>query len=359
MASNGTARFHERTGTLVTLSNDNRTAQRSHPTQEFNNGVVLSATALRDDQVFEVKIDKKVNSWSGSIEIGVTLCDPDSLTFPISATGFRDGTWVMSGSSVLKDGHSMIEEYGSDLDQLSEGDIVGVMRSSAGELHFFVNGIDQGPAASGIPSDVFAVIDMYGKCAQVSIVDSTDNRDNVPNGPVEMANHLANEFLAQLSTQIVNDLTDNTDLLTMNDDNAISNELANNHLTDRGNEAEGLQSSERLCFHERCGSLIKLTNGRRTAERRRPLDEFNNGVVMTNRPLNDDEYFEIRLDRLVDKWSGSIEVGITTHNPSVIDLPQTMTNMRSGTIMMSGCGILTNGKGTRREYGQYNLDTLA
>jgi hypothetical protein len=31
----------------------------------------------------------------------------------------------------------------------------------------------------------------------------------------------------------------------------------------------------------------------------------------------------------------------------------------SGTIMMSGCGILTNGKGTRREYGQYNLDALA
>ena len=27
--------------------------------------------------------------------------------------------------------------------------------------------------------------------------------------------------------------------------------------------------------------------------------------------------------------------------------------------MMSGSGILTNGKGTRREYGQYNLDALA
>lgn len=35
-----------------------------------------------------------------------------------------------------------------------------------------------------------------------------------------------------------------------------------------------------------------------------------------------------------------------------------MTNMRSGTTMMSGCGILTNGKGTRREYGEFNLDEL-
>lgn len=26
--------------------------------------------------------------------------------------------------------------------------------------------------------------------------------------------------------------------------------------------------------------------------------------------------------------------------------------------MMSGCGILTNGKGSRKEYGEYNLDEL-
>ena len=31
----------------------------------------------------------------------------------------------------------------------------------------------------------------------------------------------------------------------------------------------------------------------------------------------------------------------------------------TGTIMMSGCGILTNGKGTRREYGEFNLDELS
>lgn len=53
---------------------------------------------------------------------------------------------------------------------------------------------------------------------------------------------------------------------------------------------------------------MKLTNANRTAERRRPFDEFNNAVVMTNRPLRDSELFEIRIDRLVDKWSGSIEV---------------------------------------------------
>ena len=73
----------------------------------------------------------------------------------------------------------------------------------------------------------------------------------------------------------------------------------------------------------------------------------------------DNELFEIRLDRLVDKWSGSIEVGetfkqsfdnklpaktatqypksqvgLTTHNPGQLDFPATMTNLRLGTTMM-------------------------
>ncbi|KAL5014249.1 hypothetical protein ScPMuIL_008519 [Solemya velum] len=338
------ARFHSRTGALVSLSNDNKTAQRNHPTQEFNNGVILSNEPLLDNVLFEVKFDKKVNSWSGSIEIGVTTCDPNNLNFPISATGFREGTWVMSGSSILKDGHSMIEEYGCDLDQLTEGDKVGVMRTPQGGLNIYINGVDQGTAVTGIPPKVYAVVDMYGKCAQVSVVEVTNsNRDNTGTATMsnEMANRLANEFLTQLSNQIVNDLTREAESLNLSP------------------EEVSVHSNERLTFHERCGSLVKLSNSRRTAERRRPLDEFNNGVVMTNRPLQNDEVFEIRLDRLVDKWSGSIEVGVTTHNPSTMDFPATMTNMRSGTIMMSGCGILTNGKGTRREYGQYNLDQLA
>lgn len=42
---------------------------------------------------------------------------------------------------------------------------------------------------------------------------------------------------------------------------------------------------DRLHPHVRCGSLVNLSVNNRTAERRRPLDEFNSGVVMTYRPL--------------------------------------------------------------------------
>ncbi|XP_025081591.1 neuralized-like protein 4 isoform X2 [Pomacea canaliculata] len=404
--------FHSRTGSLIILSNNNRTAQRNHPAQEFNNGVVLSAEPLRDNVIFEVCIVKKVNSWSGSIEIGVTTCNPDTLTLPFSATGLREGTWIMSGTSLLRDGQTTSEQYGVDLDQLGEGDRVGVMRTLQGELHFFVNGEDQGSVPySRIPTPIWAVVDLYGKCVQVTITDTTTYQSNRQNALVscQIANDLANEFLTELSNHIANNLASacemsdvceavaaaaavatavsasstvsessiaiagaNKDSFQPSNERLVFSERNSPPSADRSsnehlayNERLNLLSSltnDRLTFHERCGSLIKLSNGRRTAERRRPMEEFNNGVVMTNRPLRDDELFEIRLDRLVDKWSGSIEVGITTHNPNTLDFPATMTNMRSRnsnrTIMMSGCGILTNGKGTRREYGQFNLDEL-
>lgn len=55
----------------------------------------------------------------------------------------------------------------------------------------------------------------------------------------------------------------------------------------------GMTTNDALLFHEKCGTLIKLSNNNKTAERRRPLDEFNNGVVMTNRPLRHNEMFEV------------------------------------------------------------------
>ena len=54
-----------------------------------------------------------------------------------------------------------------------------------------------------------------------------------------------------------------------------------------------MMTNDALLFHEKCGTLIKLSNNNKTAERRRPLDEFNNGVVMTNRPLRHNEMFEV------------------------------------------------------------------
>ena len=51
------------------------------------------------------------------------------------------------------------------------GDRIGAMRTADGILHFYVNGVDQGPAATGVPPNVYGVIDVYGQAAQATLVD--------------------------------------------------------------------------------------------------------------------------------------------------------------------------------------------
>ncbi|XP_067171107.1 LOW QUALITY PROTEIN: neuralized-like protein 4 [Apteryx mantelli] len=343
----GPGELHPRTGKLVSLSQGGRSAARAQPGQEFNHGLVLSRDPLRPGRVFTVRIDRKVNSWSGSIEVGVTALDPAELDFPSSATGLRGGSWVVSGCSVLRDGRSLREDFGPDLDALGEGDRVGVQATPGGELRLWVNGRDWGVAAAGLPPRVWAVVDLYGKCTQVTVV--PPEAPGPPPPPAPPLPPAAPPLQALPPAPAPPRAQPRPDKFP-------------DSLDPEGGAAWAgpapPTSNEALLFHEKCGALIKLSNGHKTAERRRPLDEFNNGVVLTNRPLRDGEMFEIRIDKLVDKWSGSIEIGVTAHNPNSLEYPATMTNLRSGTIMMSGCGILTNGKGTRREYCEFSLDEL-
>lgn len=134
-----------------------------------------------------------MNSWSGSIEIGVTALDPAALDFPSSATGLKGGSWIVSGCSVLRDGRSVLEEYGRDLDQLAEGDRVGIQRSSRGELHLWVNGQDCGAAASGLPPKLWAVVDLYGKCTQVTVVSCEPPPPSVEKETIEQEEEEAEE----------------------------------------------------------------------------------------------------------------------------------------------------------------------
>lgn len=57
-------------------------------------------------------------------------------------------------------------------------------------------------------------------------------------------------------------------------------------------------------------------------------EDFNNGVVLTRRPLRPNELFQVRLECVVTKWAGSIEIGVTTHSPNELQFPFTMTNVR-------------------------------
>ena len=313
--NNNKIRFHERHGSLIKLLNNNRTAERKRPFDEFNNGVVMTHRPIKDNELFEIRLDRLVDKWSGSIEVGLTTHNPAQLDFPATMTNLRAGTTMMSGCGILTNGKGTRREYGQfNLDELAEGDRIGMIRKSNGNLHYFINGLDQGVAASRLPAQTWGVVDLYGMTVKVTLVDR-DERDE--------QNLITRRALA----------------------------LRPNH------ELDILQNDDRLMFHVACGSHAAVINTGLTAHRPNAEDDFNFGVVLTSRPMKDNEVFEVRLDKMVTKWAGSIEIGVTTHAPCELEFPSTMTNVRSGTWMMTGNGVMHNGTTTIDAYGQ-NLDKL-
>ena len=56
--------FHHNHGTLVQLSENRLTAFRQRPSHEFNHGLLFSSKPIKDDELFEVRIDRKVKCAS-------------------------------------------------------------------------------------------------------------------------------------------------------------------------------------------------------------------------------------------------------------------------------------------------------
>ena len=75
----------------------------------------------------------------------------------------------MIGSALVKHGRQRIKDYGYDINSLDVGDAVGIARIR-GKLKFYVNGTDQGTAEDNLPPVVYPIVDLYGKCTQISIV---------------------------------------------------------------------------------------------------------------------------------------------------------------------------------------------
>ncbi|XP_041093378.1 neuralized-like protein 4 isoform X2 [Polyodon spathula] len=335
---------HNRTGIGVSQTFHGRRSLRS-ATDDFNHGVVLSARPLRSNEVFQVRIDKMVDKWAGSIEIGVTTHNPAYLQLPSTMTNLRSGTWMMTGNGVMHNGTTILDEYGHNLDRLKvspaqepgppdtagdrlrtegrrrcftqrvAGDTVGVVRKDDGSLHFFVNGVAQGPAAWNVPPSVYAVVDLYGQAAQATIMDDMADLPPLPDDVSEGNNQLSPS--SPCSVVSANDLR----------------------------------------FHRLHGSNAVITNGGRTALRQNCRSEFNDAIVISNRSLRDGELFEIVIQKTVDRWSGSIEAGVTAIRPGELEFPNTMTDIDYDTWMLSGTAIMQDGNTMRNNYG-CDLDSL-
>ena len=67
--------------------------------------------------------------------------------------------------------------------------------------------------------------------------------------------------------------------------------------------------SSDLRFHQLHGRNARIIKGGLSALRPNAHGEFNDAIVMSCRPLHDGEMFEVIIEKMVDRWSGSLEAG--------------------------------------------------
>lgn len=152
------------------------------------------------------------------------------------------------------------------------GDTVGVVRREDGTLHFFVNGMTQGPAAWNVPPGVYAVVDLYGQAAQATIVDDV--------GEGRAGQGLGRPWEA---SEAAVGLTGDSALAEVP---PVPEPLPEgNNQASPSSPSSGAGGSD-LRFHQLHGSNAVITNGGRTALRHNCRSEFNDAIVISNRSVS-------------------------------------------------------------------------
>ncbi|XP_046397060.1 neuralized-like protein 4 [Ischnura elegans] len=160
--------FHHRHGPNVVVFNGGLSAQRIN-LENFFNCAVFTNRPLKDDELFEMRVDKRYADKSHCHGIGVMSHSPDDIKFYDSMYQSA-GTWIYYNKHVYGGNKIIVENYGTDACGIQVGETIGVMKRANGSLHFFYNGIDQGPAITNAPSVVYGVYEVRGFSAIATIV---------------------------------------------------------------------------------------------------------------------------------------------------------------------------------------------
>ena len=172
--------FHSVHGRNIKLSKNGLLAERKYPFHTYDGGVVYGANVLRGTTEFEVKITSYGAKWAGSLKLGVMQCKAESTIKLSDIPQTSSGTNMYCISSVDQVNNKLVGHSGptermygpTNLENLREGDRLGLRVSHDGVLTFFVNGKSQGVAAQAVYQegyDLYAVADVYGRCTAVRL----------------------------------------------------------------------------------------------------------------------------------------------------------------------------------------------
>ena len=160
------------------VSEDGFHARKEDPEKLYGYGMVHSAVPLKGTAEFEVTLTEfGSRNWHGTFKLGIVLYQEgeslDNAKIPAhSSEGYDNCIWCAHKV------HDRIERniemhYGDvQLDDLREGDRLGLQLTKDGILSFYVNDEYQGIALTDVYKEgkvVYALVDHYGKAVATRI----------------------------------------------------------------------------------------------------------------------------------------------------------------------------------------------
>jgi len=337
-------KFHESVGLNIQLNSDRTVATRC---REYNNAVLLSETALENNELFEIAIQEVAREWSGCLKIGVLNNETGnwltSMNLVPGLTSIPSDAWYLMGNEMRHIGYALATNYCTSLDWLRVGDKIGVKRTHEGNLKFYVNGEDMGVAASDVPEMVYAVIELFGSTVAVNITSSKQQNPAIsPNASLRLQDSL--ELLLD-PVPPRNDAGMDTSIDVSEGKLMNETTLTPTQPIPATTIIDGDWNYE---FHENHGRNIQLET--KTIAKR--VASYNQGVVMSSRPLIKGKPFQVRIEKLNERWVSNILCGISCISPEKqTSFPLTALGFKRHSWIICSDWIFQNGTRVKTKYG--------
>ncbi|KYN20999.1 Protein neuralized [Trachymyrmex cornetzi] len=302
--------FHHVHGDNIRLCNGGTIARRH---ESFCKGVTFSARPVRVGEKVCVKFLEISDNWSGVIRFGFTSNDPINLRSGLPRYACPDltnkpGYWAKALAERFAERDTVLFYY----------------VTSAGDVHFGVNGEEKGLFFSGVETrgPLWAIIDVYGNSTAIEFVDpNRQHFNNIRRG----AEH-SNEDNAQHSRHSAMDDASNAGrdverIIVPSMQNMSIHHEPDVELPGLRFQPPGVLFTP-LPFHSTRGRNIRFSNQQCVATR--TDTEFCHGYAFTSRPLLLGERLVVQILSTEPMYVGALALGLTSCDPARLtaeDLP--------------------------------------